>query len=228
MDDDKPLLDVSYTSRRMMSGGGNSENVLINALSTEIPSWSIDEEQTNVNAISKKAASVVEFFYYNHPFEVKVAFAFCAWFYIDDIATQSSLEQFQRNALLGKAQPPGPLAHFQSALCSLYTHWDPLCANFIVCGAMEFMSGTSLYDRMSSACPSTRPPQASHDTCARRAGWRRLFSCAAFPRAAHPEISAYIQALPEIDEYLCLVNDILSAWHLSLAKYNFTGLGFTW
>ncbi|KAJ7046420.1 hypothetical protein C8F04DRAFT_1387942 [Mycena alexandri] len=43
------------------------------------------------------------------------------------------------------------------------------------------------------------------------------FSCAAFPLAKHPDMSTYVQALPDIDAYLCLVNDILSFYKEDLA-----------
>ncbi|KAJ7292051.1 hypothetical protein C8J57DRAFT_1043751, partial [Mycena rebaudengoi] len=43
-----------------------------------------------------------------------------------------------------------------------------------------------------------------------KTGVAARFSSTAFPRTTHPDLSEYIQAIPDIDSYLCLVNDILS------------------
>ncbi|KAJ7918942.1 hypothetical protein B0H13DRAFT_1868925 [Mycena leptocephala] len=41
--------------------------------------------------------------------------------------------------------------------------------------------------------------------------------CAIFPKQTHPDISAFIQVLPDIDEFSCLANDILSFYKEELA-----------
>ncbi|KAJ7867159.1 hypothetical protein B0H13DRAFT_1636256, partial [Mycena leptocephala] len=38
-----------------------------------------------------------------------------------------------------------------------------------------------------------------------------------FPKQTHPDISAFIQVLPDIDEFFCLANDILSFYKEELA-----------
>ncbi|KAJ6554995.1 isoprenoid synthase domain-containing protein [Mycena vulgaris] len=214
------LLDaVSYSSPRQMMSAGSSADALVSAVNAKIQLWNIDAEG-NVGSISNKAVSVVEFFYYNHPFEVKLAFAFYAWFffYIDDIASHSSLEQFQQTIMSGTKQLSGPLASFPSVLAALYTHWDPICANFMVTAAMEFMSGTALEVRAEVVAMTIRPSAISWPRYLReKSGMAPGFSCAAFPRVVHPSITTYIQALPDIDEYLCLVNDILSFYKEDLA-----------
>ncbi|KAJ7480552.1 isoprenoid synthase domain-containing protein [Mycena latifolia] len=217
------LLDaVSYSSPRQMMSAGSSADALVSAMNAEIRTWAVDDEK-NIpvyESISKKAVSIVEFFYYNHPFEVKLAFAYYAWFFflVDDNTSQASLEQFQRNALLGKAQPPGPLAHFQPALGALYKYWDPLCANIMVSAAMDFVTATALEGRQDVVCMDVRPTALGWPKYLRaKSGMAPGYSCAAFPLAAHPDITTYIQALPEIDECLSLLNDILSFYKEDLA-----------
>ncbi|KAJ7660446.1 isoprenoid synthase domain-containing protein [Mycena rosella] len=140
------------------------------------------------------------------------------FFYVDDIASRASLEQFQHITLVGGKQPPGPLAHLQSVLGNLYTYWDPICANFMVSAAMEFISATALEVRPEIVCMDIHPSSIGWPRYLRtKSGMASGFSCAAFPHVAHPDITTYIQALPEIEEYLCLVNDILSFYKEDLA-----------
>ncbi|KAJ7618762.1 hypothetical protein FB45DRAFT_872150 [Roridomyces roridus] len=48
-------------------------------------------------------------------------------------------------------------------------------------------------------------------------GTARGWPCAIFPLAAHPDITAYVQALPDMDKQICVINDILSM--LSLPRF---------
>lgn len=133
------------------------------------------------------------------------------FFYIDDRASKSSLRNFQYTSLVGGIQPTGPLAHFQSVLGGLYKHWDPICANFMASAAFDFISGTVLERRSDIIHMEIRPSAGSWPGYLRvKTGMAPGFSCAAFIQDSHPDITTYIQALPDIDEYLCLVNDILS------------------
>ncbi|KAJ7704383.1 isoprenoid synthase domain-containing protein [Mycena rosella] len=217
------LLDtISYASPRKMMSAGSTADALISAMNAEIKSWALDDQQSIVEfeSISKKAISIVEFFYYNHPFEVKLTFAYYAWFffYIDDVATQSSIEKFQHTVLVGGTHPPGPLKHFQSVLGALYTYWDPICANIMVSAAMDFVTATALEGRQDVVCMDVRPAALGWPKYLRaKSGMAPGYSCAAFPRAAHPDITTYLQALPEIDECLSLLNDILSFYKEDLA-----------
>ncbi|KAF8149297.1 hypothetical protein K438DRAFT_1625090, partial [Mycena galopus ATCC 62051] len=102
-----------------------------------------------------------------------------------------------------------------------YDHWDPVCANAMVCAAFEFVSGTVLESTEEVSSMSIRSTGWAKYLRA-KAGMAPGFSCAIFPKHTHPEISAYIQVLPDIDDYMCLVNDILSFYKEELAGETMT------
>ncbi|KAJ7697999.1 isoprenoid synthase domain-containing protein [Mycena rosella] len=217
------LLDaISYTSpREMMAAGGSSTDALISAMNAKAREWALDEKDIPaLESTSKKAAAVMEFFYYHLPFETKLAFGFYVWFffYIDDFSSQESLVKYQHNVLVGAPQSPGPISHFQSVLADLYTYYDPLCANFMVCSAMEFISGCIMEGREEVLCMEINPNATAWPKYLRlKTGMAPGFSAALFPRATNPDITAYMQAFPEIDEYMVLINDIMSFYKEELA-----------
>ncbi|KAJ7101535.1 isoprenoid synthase domain-containing protein [Mycena belliarum] len=218
------LLDaVSYKSpRAMMSAGSGSADALVCAMNAEVRTWTDDKASIPLfESMSKKAVSIVEFFYYTHPFEVKLAFAYYAWFffYIDDVAPQADLEKFQLTALLGAPGPGlGPLAHFPRVLAALYAFYDPILANIMCCAALEFITATALEGRREvQRMPLRAAARAWPRYLRAKSGMAPGYAAAAFPRAAHPDISAFLQALPEIDTALALLNDILSFYKEDLA-----------
>ncbi|KAJ7244059.1 isoprenoid synthase domain-containing protein [Mycena rebaudengoi] len=148
-----------------------------------------------------------------------------AWFffYVDDLSAQPFLEDFQRRILLGLPQEHIPLANFHKVLGTLYKYWDPINANSMVCAAMEFVSGTVLEERKEITEMMVQPSASQWARYLRtKSGMAPGFSSTAFPRSAHPDISVYIQALPDIEEYLCFVNDILSFYKEDLAGETMT------
>ncbi|KAJ6500291.1 isoprenoid synthase domain-containing protein [Mycena vulgaris] len=224
----KSLLNiVSYKSPHDFMSINSSTEALEKAVGTEVQSWKVDDGQNGAvfTSISKKAVSVVEFFYYHHTFEVKLAFALYAWFffYIDDGAGKPFLENFQQRDLMGYPQEDPPLQHFHQILGGLYKYWDPICANSMACAAFEFISGTVLEGRKEVSEMEVQPTASSWPKYLRaKSGMAPGFSCTAFPKNTHPDISTYIQVLPDIDDYLCLVNDILSFHKEELAGETMT------
>ncbi|KAJ7248991.1 hypothetical protein C8J57DRAFT_1239998 [Mycena rebaudengoi] len=196
------------------------------AVDFEVNSWNVDDgnQGRTFKSISKKAISVVEvgirFVTFWGRSEEKFASTMYVWFffYIDDLAAQPFLKEFQRKIMLGLPQEHGPLAQFQKALGNLYKYWDPVNANSMVCAALEFVSATILEDRKEIAQMAVQPSASNWPRYMRtKSGMAAGFSCAAFPISAHPDISAYIQALPDMDDFFCYANDILSFYKEELA-----------
>ncbi|CAK5270418.1 unnamed protein product [Mycena citricolor] len=220
------LLDaVGYVSPREKMEPTNLIERIRNALNVKIRSSyrGTEDCDLDVDSISKKAASVVEFFYFDHGFEQKMSFELYAWFffYIDDIASGSRdiLENFHRALLQGKAELlPAPLARFPSVLASLYDHWDPLAAAMMATSALDFITGTALEQRRHVVAmePSVHAPNWP-GFLRTKSGMATGFSCAAFPRSDVPGVASYIQALPDMDQLMCLTNDILSYYKEELA-----------
>ncbi|KAJ7083087.1 isoprenoid synthase domain-containing protein [Mycena belliarum] len=223
----KSLLDVvSYQPPDRTPN--DSTEALEKDVGSIVESWNADpsgENRAVFDSISKKAVSVVEFFYSQHTFETKLVFAMYAWFffYIDDNAGKPFLEDFQRRIMLGYPQEDPPLQNLHQVLGNLYNHWDPISANSMVSAAQEFISGTALEVRKEVSEMKIQPTASSWAKYLRaKSGMAPGFSCAAFPKQTHPDLSAYIQVLPDIDDYLCLVNDILSFYKEELAGETMT------
>ncbi|KAJ7838631.1 hypothetical protein B0H14DRAFT_2788991 [Mycena olivaceomarginata] len=88
----------------------------------------------------------------------------------------------------------------------------------MVCAAMEFMNGTILENRAETkelAVMSTAPAWPKYLRA--KSGLGPAAACAIFPMKVHPDISAFIQVLPDIDEYTYLANDVLSFYKEELA-----------
>ncbi|KAJ7618764.1 isoprenoid synthase domain-containing protein [Roridomyces roridus] len=196
-----------------MMSARDSIDTLRNAINLKVRQWAYDDAEVHLfDSLAKKSSSLAEFFYYHHPFDVKLAFSFYAWFffYIDDVAPRSSLESYQRLLLAGGAQP-GPLTHLHTVLGDLYTHWEPVLANLMVSALMDLISATVLEGREDIIHMELRPTAKTWPSYMRvKSGTGPGFACALFPLVMHPNITDFIQALPDMEEYMCLMNDILS------------------
>ncbi|KAJ6569352.1 isoprenoid synthase domain-containing protein [Mycena capillaripes] len=195
------------------------------AVDQEVRSWNVDDGHNGVlfAKISKKAVTLIQFWYSHLPFDAKLAFSLYAWFffYIDDGAGKSSHEDYQRRLLLGRPQEDAALEHYQEVLGKLYDYWDPVCANAMACAALEFVSGTVLENAPQVSAMDVRPTAAGWPKYLRaKSGLGPAAACAVFPKKTHPDITAYIQVLPDIDDFSCLANDILSFYKEELAGEN--------
>lgn len=150
------------------------------------------------------------------------------FFYVDDSAGKPALEDYQRRLLLGLPQVDPALEYYQKVLGSLYDHWDPICANSMASAAFEFVSGTVIESTSEVSAMDVRPTAAGWPKYLRqKSGLGPAAACAIFPKQTHPDISAFIQVLPDIDEFSCLANDILSfvpdLAHRILIEFIFVG-----
>ncbi|KAF7350598.1 Terpenoid synthase [Mycena sanguinolenta] len=200
----------------------STTKALEKSIAEEIGSWNIDDGHSGAVLASntRKAVSLIQFWYPHHSFEVKFTFGLYAWFffYIDDCVSAEALEDYQRNLLLGRPQADPALARYHEVLAKVYDHWDSVCANFMVCAAMEFVSGTIVENRPETMTLPVVPTAPNWPKYLRaKSGLGSGAACALFPRKVHPDLSAYIQVLPDIDDFTCLVNDILSFYKEELA-----------
>ncbi|KAF7342240.1 Terpene synthase [Mycena venus] len=210
------LLDlIAYTPSNNPQIVKNSTEALEKAVDKEVQSWNVDDGHNGAlfSTISKKAVTLIQFWYSHLSFEAKLAFSLYAWFffYIDDGAGNLSHQDYQRLLLLGCPQRDPALAHYHEVLGGLYEYWDPVCANAMACAAFEFVSGTVLENRPDVTAMDIRPSAAGWPKYLRaKSGLGPAAACAVFPKQTHPDITSYIQVLPDIDEFSCLANDILS------------------
>ncbi|KAJ7237090.1 hypothetical protein C8J57DRAFT_1087814, partial [Mycena rebaudengoi] len=96
----------------------------------------------------------------------------------------------------------------------LYKYWDPINANSMVCAALEFVSATVLEGRKEVAEMTVRAQATNWPRYLRmKSGMAPGFSCTAFPISAHPDISTYIQALPDSNRNaFCWMENSIHMW----------------
>ncbi|KAF7373565.1 Terpenoid synthase [Mycena sanguinolenta] len=212
---------VSYTPSNNPHVATSTTDALEKALVGEVESWDVDDGHDGAQfaSISKKAVSLIQFWYSRHSFDEKFTFALYAFFfYIDDCVGKPGLDDYQRRLMMGLPQVDPVLTHYQRVLGKLYDHWDPISADAMVCAAMEFMNGSILENRHEIMGLTVAPTAPNWPKYLRaKSGLGSGAAFAIFPKQAHPDISAYIQVVPDIDEFTCLANDILSFYKEELA-----------
>ncbi|KAL0565469.1 hypothetical protein V5O48_016558 [Marasmius crinis-equi] len=194
------------------------------ALLEEIATWNVDDGHKGklYDRIADQSAAFVEYSYFNHAFEAKVQFALFTWFmiFIDDLSKRmpNAISEFQHRILLHKPQLDPVLDQLPRNLSNLYLHWDSVCANSMVCAALEFISGTVMEDKEEIETMPLHPSAENWPRFLRaKTGVAPGYSHAVFPRTAHPDMSAYVQVLPDMDNFLTHGNDILSFYKEDLA-----------
>ncbi|KAK7057919.1 terpene synthase [Favolaschia claudopus] len=213
---------VAYSPSKAPAVFKNTSDALEKAINEEVTSWYKGSSQdfAVLADTTKKAVSTVQYFYSRHAFEVKFVFGLYTWFffYIDDNADWLPLEDYQRRHLFGESETEPGLRQFDKVLGRLYEHWDQLCANTMVCAAFEFVTASVLEIKKEICEMKVQPTALRWPTFLRaKSGMAPGFSCAIFPKHIHPDVAAYIQVLPDIDRFMCLVNDVLSFYKEELA-----------
>ncbi|KAI1778682.1 terpenoid synthase [Hypoxylon cercidicola] len=151
----------------------------------------------------------------NHPLDVQVHVGIFTWLaiLIDDLANQilPDIQCFHQRFATGEPQPTRLLESFAQCLRSTFHHWNPIVASIIVSSSMNFVNACALEVR----------PEIEHMTPTRggqnlpwylreRNGVGDAYAYFAFPKALYPDISCFIEAIPDLSMYVCFANDILS------------------
>ncbi|KAJ7618735.1 hypothetical protein FB45DRAFT_1063304 [Roridomyces roridus] len=214
------LKALEYTSPHAMMREKSSTDALLAAVNLKVKLWAVDDAEIQLfDSLAKKSVLLVEFYYYHHPFEIKLAFSFYAWFffYIDDVAPRSAIENYLHILLSGGSQS-GPLGHLHGVIADLYMHWDPILANMMVTALMDLMSATVLEGREDIIHMKLQPTACTWPSFLRmKSAASPGLSCTLFPKVMHPDITTFIQALPDIEEYAYFLNDVLSFHKEALA-----------
>ncbi|THU86671.1 terpenoid synthase [Dendrothele bispora CBS 962.96] len=149
--------------------------------------------------------------------------------FIDDLSRRipSAITEFQHRILLNKPQLDPALAQFPRILSQLYWHWDHICANSMVCAALEFISGTAMEDKDEIQRMVPHPAALNWPRFLRmKTGIAPAYSYAVFPKSHHPDTSVFVQALPDMDDFINLGNDILSFYKEALDGDQMTYVAF--
>lgn len=153
--------------------------------------------------------------YPGHPLEIQAHIGVFTWlgFLIDDTNREMGfdLALFQARFSTGQAQPTQLLGCFADVLRATYQFWDPVVANFIVLSALAFVTANTLETRQEFQEMLPHSAGASWPYHFRNIeGLPEVYTYFMFPAVRCPDISMYLQAVPDMGRFINLTNDILS------------------
>ncbi|KAI1473346.1 terpenoid synthase [Daldinia eschscholtzii] len=151
----------------------------------------------------------------NHPLDVQLYVGIYTWIAIivDDVAGRSlnDFAAFHERFANGAPQPTILLERWAEIIRSSFHHWDPLVANFIVASSLDFHNACVL-EASSGLRRLVRTGGGQNFPWYIRSknGLADAYAYFTFPKVVYPDVSSFLEAIPDLSAYLCLANDILS------------------
>ncbi|TFK96813.1 isoprenoid synthase domain-containing protein [Pterulicium gracile] len=153
--------------------------------------------------------------YPHHPLDVKVYIAIYSWLapIIDDKASSmlEDLEQFQQRFFSNIPQGNPLLELFAATLRDTHNYFDPIIARFIVLSSLAFLNICLLEIRQEYR---DMPAQKGGEKWAYyfrdKEGVCEAYAYLCFPKATCPDISVFLQAIPDMCIAVNCINDLLS------------------
>jgi Trichodiene synthase (TRI5) len=133
-------------------------------------------------------------------------------FYVDDMAPKdpSSFSGFQQRFLSGQPQLNPILDALAKVLLRMWDLYDPLCANTIIISAFEMVTMCCMEPEIEKL-PLVRGVRRFPWYVRQRNGVGPAYGFMVFPKSTQINIMEYIHAIPDMDRWICLTNDILSS-----------------
>ncbi|KAJ7438740.1 isoprenoid synthase domain-containing protein [Mycena latifolia] len=130
-----------------------------------------------------------------------------------------ALEHFHERLLTAEPQLDPLLDHLATLLKETNRYRDPVCSSAIICSFLEFVASTLIQDRdevrnnrgvvqSKSWPPYIRAKDGEPDA----------FAYMIFPREICPDVSVYLQAIPDICTFINYNNDVLSFYKEEIAR----------
>ncbi|KAI1803115.1 terpenoid synthase [Daldinia bambusicola] len=150
-----------------------------------------------------------------HPLDVQVHVGIFTWIavIVDDMACRSldDFVAFHERFSSGTPQPTVLLECWAAIIRSSYDYWDPLVANFIVASSLDFHNACVL--EASSELRHlvrTQGGQSFPWYMRSKSGLSEAYAYFTFPKGIYPDVSCFLEAIPDLSAYFCLANDVLS------------------
>ncbi|KAJ6481312.1 isoprenoid synthase domain-containing protein [Mycena vitilis] len=132
---------------------------------------------------------------------------------IDDrVASMShALEQFHKRLLTAECQLDPLLDHLAALLKETHRFWDPVCASAIICSFLEFVASTLIQEREEVRNKRGTVESKSWPPYLRaKDGEPDAYAYMIFPLDICPDVSVYLQAIPDMCTFINYNNDVLS------------------
>ncbi|KAF8511697.1 isoprenoid synthase domain-containing protein [Gautieria morchelliformis] len=159
------------------------------------------------------SASYAQLAYRDRSFPEKKNIALYTWylFYVDDMAPKdpSPFCAFQQRFISGQPQLDPVLDALAGVLMRMWDLYDPLCANSIIAGTFEFVTINCLELDMKKL-PLIRGTERFPWFVRDRTGGGTPFALMAFTKSTKIDMMEFIQAIPDINFWISLTNDMLS------------------
>ncbi|KAF8480583.1 isoprenoid synthase domain-containing protein [Gautieria morchelliformis] len=163
--------------------------------------------------ILRVSANMAEICYHECSFPEKQNIALFTWYciYVDDMAPKdpSSYSGFEQRFLSGQPQLNPVLDAFASVLLRMWDLYDPLCANSIIVAAFELVTICCMEPEIEKL-PVLRGAQRFSWFVRHGNGVGPAYALMSFTKSSQMNTMEYIQAVPVMDRWICLTNDILS------------------
>ncbi|KAK8115642.1 hypothetical protein PG984_012144 [Apiospora sp. TS-2023a] len=161
--------------------------------------------------------------YPDHSVPVQAYIGIFSWLVVqvDDItpSIKEEVEQFQQRFLRGEEQPLPILRGLAAIFREAYDHWDPVLANLLVKSALDFMTSNLLdaedvFRRMQVTTEAgvSFPYYIRH-----MSGITEAYAIFTYPREQYPDISQFLEAIPDMALWININNDVLSFYKEEVA-----------
>ncbi|KAH8896096.1 terpenoid synthase [Thozetella sp. PMI_491] len=152
--------------------------------------------------------------YPKQPLDVRIYAGIFTWLAIlvDDLADKDTDEwqYFTQRLQAGNAHPL-PLAQAWADYLRLsYKYFSPIAASFIITSALNFTNATTLQGSNLPSMVRTAGGEAWPYYLREKDGVTEAYIWFTFPKAHYPDISCFMEAIPDMNKYIVFVNDILS------------------
>lgn len=153
--------------------------------------------------------------YLNNSLDVQIHIGMFTWlaFLVDDSnnVVADDLVLFHSRFYSGEPQLTSLLKCFAKILRTTYKFWDPVVANFIILSALSFVNADVLETQQEFQTMSIVAAAANWPYHIRHMnGLSEVYTYFMFPKLDNPDISVYLQAVPDIGKFISLTNDVLS------------------
>ncbi|KAH7001267.1 longiborneol synthase [Ilyonectria destructans] len=153
-----------------------------------------------------------------HPVEVQGYVGLFTWLVVqyDDIVGQSNemVEEallFHQRFFRGEAQPNNLLEGIAGLIREAHDHFDPVLANMLQISVLKFLTSNLLerHDGFQNMCV-TRAGKKFPDFYRDMSGMDQAYAVFCYPKALYPDVGAFLEAIPDMANFINISNDVLS------------------
>ncbi|KAF5250789.1 hypothetical protein FANTH_4061 [Fusarium anthophilum] len=153
-----------------------------------------------------------------HPVQVQGYVGLFTWLVVqyDDIVGQSNqmVEEallFNERLLRGEPQPNSLLEGIAGLLREAHDHFDPVLANMLQISVLKFLTSNLLerhdgFQNMTITRAGHRFPDFYRDM----SGMDQAYAVFCYPKAQYPDVGAFLEAIPDMANFINISNDVLS------------------